>query len=209
MGLGGDLGGGADALRGSKGSWEEGPGPRDHERASPPLPPRWVPDRGMLGHLRPCLFPPQAPTPRRPPGTTSLCAATAGRGLSLTLQAHLGPHSTGRCRCAVLSPSIPLWAPLLSDTHPPGPVAGSAEVLAAHCPPHEDGHGLVPAMALRLAASTPRLDPKEGSWSLRQWQGAPPGCYVAGECLEAGVKLERVLLHLRLCLRQVVTSLSP
>lgn len=66
--------------------------------------------------------------------------------------------------------TVPLWAPLLSDTRPPGPVVGSAEVLADHCSPHKDGHGLVPAMALRPAASAPRLDPKEGSQSLRQWQ---------------------------------------
>lgn len=31
--------------------------------------------------------------------------------------------------CGVLSPSVPLWAPLLSDIHPPGPVVASAEVL--------------------------------------------------------------------------------
>ena len=66
--------------------------------------------------------------------------------------------------------TVPLWAPLLSETCPPGPVVGSAEVLANHCSPHKDGHGLVPAVALWLAASAPRLDPKEGSQSLRQWQ---------------------------------------
>lgn len=140
-------------------------------------------------------MPPQAPTPSRPPWPTSLCAAAAGRALSLLVQAQLDLLSTGRCRCAVLRPSVPLWAPLLSDTHPPGPVVASAEVLAAHWSPHEDGHRLVLAMALRLAASAPGLDPKEGSWSLRQWQGAPRGGCVAGECLEAGVKLKGVFLR--------------
>lgn len=199
-GLGGGLEGGADALRGSEESWKGVWGPGTARGLSPHLPIRGGLTEEHWATSGPARSP-SGPTPSRPPWTTSLRAAAA---LSPPVQAWLDLCSTGSAG-VVLSPSVPLWAPLLSDTPPPGPVVGLVEVLAAHWSPHEDGHRLVPAMALRLAASAPRLDPKENSRSLRQWQGATRGGCVAGECLEAGVKLEGVLL----CLWQVVTILSP
>ena len=65
-GLGGGLEGGADALRGSEESWKGVWGPGTARGLSPHLPIRGGPDRGALGHLRPCPFP-LRPDPQQAP----------------------------------------------------------------------------------------------------------------------------------------------
>lgn len=102
-GLGGDLGGGADVLRGSKGSWEGAWGPATVRGLSPPTPPEgglaeehWA----TSGPAR-CPLRPRPPAgPHGPPACVLLppaepCPCWSRPSLTCSLQEGAGVRSSG------------------------------------------------------------------------------------------------------------------